>query len=62
MAENTMTAEERAGVLAAIEAGEPVWMIHPDGFAMGVKFEAGAMEQVEGRVAAGYTLTAPPSR
>lgn len=60
MAENTMTPDERAGVLACIEAGEKVWLTHPDGFTIGIKFEVDPMRQVEARIAAGYTLAAPP--
>lgn len=60
MAEITMTADERVSVLASIEAGEKVWMIHPDGFTIGIKFEDDPMRHVENRIAAGYALTTPP--
>jgi len=60
MSVTTMTAEQREAVQAAIAAGEKVWMVHPDGFKFGIKFEdeQEQLRQVEARIAAGCTLAA----
>lgn len=62
MSETTMTADQREAVQAAYDADEKTWMVMPDGQTIGFKCddEARHMEQVEARIALGYTLTTPP--
>ena len=64
MTETAMTADQRETVKAAYDADEKTWMVMPDGQTIGFKFEDEArhMEQVEARLAGGYTLTTPPGR